>query len=94
NNRSHYWVGISVVAFCEGRSTVYIRQTQGPHFKQSVRVLSGGELTLMVLSGSILFLSEGTGSLNEIENIPLLVVFGLTIIVLPITEFFYAKKYK
>ncbi|WP_404452133.1 hypothetical protein LG329_17545 [Virgibacillus necropolis] len=53
-----------------------------------------GYFVLMILSGLILFISEGTGDLNEIDNTPLLVVVCLTLVVLPITEYVYAKKYR
>ncbi|WP_430786723.1 hypothetical protein VBD025_14555 [Virgibacillus flavescens] len=49
---------------------------------------------IMVLSGLILFISEGTGDLNEINNLPLLTVVGLTFVLLPITELIYSRKYK
>lgn len=49
---------------------------------------------LMILSGLILFISEGTGNFNNIDNYPLLIVVGLTFITVPITEFIYSKKYK
>ncbi|MFZ3579757.1 hypothetical protein [Virgibacillus sp. DJP39] len=49
---------------------------------------------LMILSGLILFISEGTGDLNEINNIPLLIVVCLTLVILPITEFVYSRKYR
>ncbi|KIL79110.1 hypothetical protein SD77_3911 [Bacillus badius] len=48
----------------------------------------------MILSGLILFISEGTGNFNEIDNYPLVIVVGLTFITVPITEFVYSKKYK
>ncbi|TKC20036.1 hypothetical protein [Robertmurraya kyonggiensis] len=53
-----------------------------------------GYYVLMVLSGLILFISEGTGSFNNIDNYPLVIVVGLTFITVPITEFIYSKKYK
>lgn len=53
-----------------------------------------GYYVLMVLSGLILFISEGTGNFNEIENYPLVIVVGLTFVTVPITEFIYAKKFK
>ncbi|MCM3443460.1 hypothetical protein [Metabacillus halosaccharovorans] len=37
-----------------------------------------GYYVLMILSGLILFISEGTGSFNEIDNYPLVIVVGLT----------------
>lgn len=49
---------------------------------------------LMIGSGLILFISEGVGNLNDIENFPLLLVVCLTFVTLPITEFLYAKKYR
>lgn len=53
-----------------------------------------GYYVLMVLSGLILFISEGTGSFNEIDNYPLVIVVGLTFVTVPITEFIYSKKFK
>ncbi|ATP41024.1 hypothetical protein CSE16_13730 [Solibacillus sp. R5-41] len=53
-----------------------------------------GYFVLMILSGLILFISEGVTNLNDIENFPLLIVVGLTFVTLPITEFVYSKKYK
>lgn len=49
---------------------------------------------LMVLSGLILFVSEGVGNLSSIDNYPLLIVVGLTFVVQPLTAFIYSKKYK
>nr|WP_106782834.1 hypothetical protein [Lysinibacillus timonensis] len=53
-----------------------------------------GYYVLMILSGIILFVSEGTGNFNNIDNYPLVIVVGLTFITVPITEFIYSKKYK
>ncbi|UOQ48744.1 hypothetical protein MUN88_00860 [Gracilibacillus caseinilyticus] len=53
-----------------------------------------GYYVLMILSGLILFISEGTGNFNEIDNYPLVIVVGLTLVTVPITEFIYAKKFK
>lgn len=53
-----------------------------------------GYYTLMVLSGLILFVSEGVGNLSDIKNFPLLLVVGLTFVVQPITAFAYSRKYK
>lgn len=53
-----------------------------------------GYFILMILSGLILFISEGTGDLNEIDNLPLLVVVCSAFVILPVTEFVYSKKYK
>jgi magnesium-transporting ATPase (P-type) len=52
-----------------------------------------GYYALAVLSVLILFISEKTGDLNEITNIPLLLVVGLTFVTAPIVEFFYKKKF-
>ncbi|WP_198135830.1 hypothetical protein [Pontibacillus chungwhensis] len=49
---------------------------------------------LMILSGLILFVSEGVGDLSNIENYPLLIVVGLTFVVQPLTAFIYSRKYK
>ncbi|OXT15810.1 hypothetical protein B9K06_18675 [Bacillus sp. OG2] len=62
------------------------------HIKtQSAKI---GYYVLMILAGLILFISEGTGSFNEIDNYPLVIVVGLTFVTVPITEFIYSKKYK
>ncbi len=53
-----------------------------------------GYYVLMVLSGLILFISEGTGNFNHIDNYPLLLVVCLTFVTVPITEFIYSRKYK
>ena len=53
-----------------------------------------GYYVLMILSGLVLFISEGTGSFNEIDNYPLVIVVGLTFVTVPITEFIYSKKFK
>ena len=58
---------------------------------QSARI---GYFVLMVLASLILFISEGTGNFNQITNYPLLILVGLTFVILPITEFIYAKKFK
>ncbi|WP_416825171.1 hypothetical protein [Ectobacillus polymachus] len=49
---------------------------------------------LLILSGIILFFSEGKTNLNEIKNVPLLIVVCLGFVILPITEFFYSRKFK
>lgn len=49
---------------------------------------------LIILSGIILFASEGKNNLNEIKNVPLLIVVCLGFVILPITEFFYRRKFK
>ena len=58
---------------------------------QSARI---GYYVLMILAGLILFISEGTGNLSEIDNYPLVIVVGLTFVTVPIIEFIYKKKYK
>lgn len=49
---------------------------------------------LLILMLIVLVLSEGVIALNDIQNIPLVIVIGLAIITLPITEFFVLKKYQ
>ncbi|MEH6941369.1 hypothetical protein [Bacillus sp. JJ722] len=62
------------------------------HIKtQSAKI---GYFVLMVLAAVILFVSEGTGNFNEMTNLPLIILVALTFVVLPLTEFFYARKYK
>ncbi|KAA0940221.1 hypothetical protein FQ087_22050 [Sporosarcina sp. ANT_H38] len=53
-----------------------------------------GYFVLMILSGLILFISDGVSNLLDIKNYPLLIVVGLTFVTLPITEFVYSRKYK
>lgn len=53
-----------------------------------------GYFVLMILSGLILFISEGVTNLNDIQNFPLLIVVGLTFVTLPMTELIYSRKYK
>ncbi|GGA80260.1 hypothetical protein [Ornithinibacillus halotolerans] len=53
-----------------------------------------GYFVLMILAALILVLSEGISNFNDIDNYPLLIVVGLTIVTLPITEFIYSKKFK
>lgn len=62
------------------------------HIKtQSAKI---GYYALMVLSAGILFISEGVANLNDIQNIPLAIVVGLTFVVAPITEFIYSRQYR
>lgn len=49
---------------------------------------------LLILMLIVLVLSERVVALNDIENIPLVIVIGLAFITLPITEFFVSKKYQ
>ncbi|WLR42256.1 hypothetical protein LC087_16215 [Bacillus carboniphilus] len=64
----------------------------GEHItKQSAKV---SYFVLMILASLVLFISEGESNLNNIENIPLLIVVCLTFVTLPITEFIYSKKYR
>ncbi|MFC3886475.1 hypothetical protein ACFOU2_24470, partial [Bacillus songklensis] len=59
--------------------------------RQSVKI---SYFALMILSGLVLFISEGVSNLNDIENFPLLIVVGLTFVTLPITEFIYSRRYR
>lgn len=49
---------------------------------------------LLVLMVIILFLTERVTALNDIQNIPLVIVIGLAFVTLPITEFFVSKKFE
>lgn len=49
---------------------------------------------LLILMIIVLVLSERVTALNDIQNIPLVIVIGLAIITLPITEFLILKKYQ
>lgn len=42
----------------------------------------------------VLILSERVTAMNDIKNIPLVIVIGLAFVTLPITEFFVSKKYR
>ena len=48
-------------------------------------------LTLMIV---VLILTERVVALNDIQNIPLVIVIGLAFVTLPITEFIVSKKYE
>lgn len=62
------------------------------HIKtQSAKI---GYFILAGLSLIILIISEGAVNFNEINNLPLVWVIFLSLIILPITEFFYSQKYK
>ncbi|WP_404461167.1 hypothetical protein [Sutcliffiella horikoshii] len=62
------------------------------HIKtQSAKI---GYFVLMILALLILFISEGVVNFNEIKNIPLAVVVCLSLAVLPVTEFFYSKRFR
>ena len=49
---------------------------------------------LLIASGLILFISEGTDDFNKIDNYPLVIVVGLTFLILPMTEFIYSRKFR
>ncbi|QFT87953.1 hypothetical protein FIU87_04725 [Bacillus sp. THAF10] len=53
-----------------------------------------GYFILMTLAFLILVITEGVGNLNDIQNVPLAVVVFLSLAVLPVTEFFYARKFR
>jgi len=48
-------------------------------------------LFLMII---VLVISEKVVLLNDIKNIPLVIVIGFAVITLPVTEFIVAKKYR
>jgi positive regulator of sigma E activity len=48
-------------------------------------------LGLMII---VLLLSERVTAMNDIRNIPLVIVIGLAWITMPITEFVVSKKYR
>ncbi|MGE6601321.1 hypothetical protein ACQKEY_06310 [Lysinibacillus fusiformis] len=48
---------------------------------------------LLLFMVIVLVISERVTSLNDIKNIPLVIVIGLTWITMPITEFVVSKKY-
>lgn len=47
---------------------------------------------LLILMIIVLLISEGFVAIDDIQNIPLVIVLGLAWITLPITEFIVAKK--
>lgn len=49
---------------------------------------------LLVLMVIVLFLTERVTALNDIQNIPLVIVIGMAFVTLPITEFFVSKKFQ
>lgn len=49
---------------------------------------------LLLLMIIVLIVSERVISMDDIKNIPLVIVIGLAWITLPITEFFVSKKYR
>jgi len=49
---------------------------------------------LLLLMIIVLVASEKTGAINDMKNIPLVIVIGFAFITLPITEFVVAKKYR
>ncbi|GAE94697.1 hypothetical protein JCM21714_3879 [Gracilibacillus boraciitolerans JCM 21714] len=53
-----------------------------------------GYYALMILSGFVLFITEGVSNLSDIKNYPLLIVVGLTFVIQPITAFIYSSIYK
>ncbi|WP_235617144.1 hypothetical protein [Lysinibacillus mangiferihumi] len=48
---------------------------------------------LLLLMIIVLVISESVTAMNDIKNIPLVIVIGLAWITMPITEFFVSKKY-
>ncbi|EGA90204.1 hypothetical protein GPDM_06650 [Planococcus donghaensis MPA1U2] len=48
---------------------------------------------LLVLMVVVLILTERVTALNDIQNIPLVIVIGLAFVTLPITEFVVSKKF-
>ena len=49
---------------------------------------------LLLLMIGLLVVSEKVTSMNDIKNIPLVIVIGLALITMPITEYVVSKKYK
>lgn len=49
---------------------------------------------LLLLMIIVLIVSERVTAMNDIENIPLVIVIGLAWITMPITEFVVSKKYR
>ena len=42
----------------------------------------------------VLIISERVTAMNDIQNIPLVIVIGLAWVILPVTEFVVSKKYR
>lgn len=49
---------------------------------------------LLVFMVIVLFISEATVSINELNNIPLALVIGIAFVIHPITEFIVSRKYR
>jgi len=49
---------------------------------------------LLLLMIVVLFVSERVTAMDDIKNIPLVIVIGLALITMPITEFIVSKKYR
>jgi len=49
---------------------------------------------LLILMIIVLVVSEKVIAMNDIKNIPLVIVIGLALITMPITEFVVSKKYR
>ncbi|MFD2655641.1 DUF2178 domain-containing protein [Gracilibacillus thailandensis] len=49
---------------------------------------------VLIIAGITLFTTDFAVNFNDIENMPLLFVFCSSLIVLPITEYFFSKKFK
>lgn len=59
--------------------------------------LKSSKISYFVLLGlmvTVLMISEGVVRMNEIQNIPLIVVIGLAFVILPMTEFLVSRKYR
>ncbi|HLT55481.1 MAG TPA: hypothetical protein VK057_05185 [Bacillota bacterium] len=59
--------------------------------------LKSSKISYFVLLGLmivVLMASEGVVGMNEIQNIPLILVIGLAFVTLPITEFLVSRKYQ
>ncbi|MGO5012113.1 hypothetical protein ACTQ5K_09635 [Niallia sp. Sow4_A1] len=49
---------------------------------------------LLVLMVLVLILTEQVTAMNDIKNLPLVIVIGLAFVTLPITEFVVSRKYR
>lgn len=49
---------------------------------------------LLILMFIVLIVSERVTAMNDIKNIPIVIVIGLAFITMPITEFVVSKKYR
>ncbi|WP_347860889.1 hypothetical protein U0355_09260 [Salimicrobium sp. PL1-032A] len=67
-------------------------KTEGEGKHSSSKVSTISYLVLVVVIGSMLFISEGTGRLSELDNVPLVLCFSLSLVILPIVRWVVFMK--